>query len=184
MTPGRPTGVYLVPSRPSREGQVVFSEKIDSNLERSDYVKRPGDDQFILFYRHGRSIGPTLGHHRQLVLINDYAATQGCNVVIADLNTRKNWNIDSAATERYRTTANPDARLVIVPEAYGFSPSDREVLIGMDLVYISVPTAELADEVGRTYARCWYVVDSSSGRVLHEYRTNQPPSCWWIYGNE
>ena len=177
----RPAGVDLRPSEVSHEGHFEFSETFDPNTyERREYVKRPGDKEPVFYYKHGRSIAPTMGHHRRLVLINDYSATKACNVIIADIETHKNWNIDSFAMEMYRKNANPDQGLLIVPEAYAFSPNDEEVLIGMDLIYVSAPTGELVRQVRKTYKRWWYVVNSSSGRVLHEYRTNQPPPCWWV----
>lgn len=101
--------------------------------------------------------------------------------MISDLKSRKWWNVSSRAVRAYGQGAKPDPRLVIIPQGYGISPSDRKVLIGMDLIYISVPSAELASKVSETYHRWWYVVASSSGRILHVYRKNKPPSCWWAY---
>jgi hypothetical protein len=182
VTPGQPAGAYLRPSEPTRQRQFLFSEKFDPNTyERKVYVKRPNDKAPVLFYVHGRDIAPTIGHHERLVVINDYFATKGCRVMIADLKTHKSWNIDSRAMESYTRNAKPDPHLIIIPEAYGFSPCDREVLIGMDLIYVSGPTAGLAGELGKTYKRRWYVVDSARGHILHEYRTNTPPPCWWVY---
>lgn len=177
----RACGVYLRASAPTYEGKFKFTEKFDQRTyERWDFVERPSDNQPVLFYHHGRSIAPTMGHQGRFVLINDYSATKACEVVIADLESHKKWNIDTQAVQMYQSNAKPDGGLIIIPEAYGLSPDDQEVLIGMDLIYVSVPTGELEGELHKTYKRWWYVVDSSGGRVLHEYRITQPPPCWWV----
>jgi hypothetical protein len=182
IKPGRRVGAYLRSSEPTRRGKFEFFEKFNpKTYERKDYIEGPGLKKPVLYYIHNRGISPSIGRRGRLVLINDYFATEGCKVMVSDLKTHKWWNISSRAVQAYNRNANPYPGLVIVPEGYGFSPSDRRVLIGMDLIYTDVPTAEHASRAGRTFKRYWYVVTSSSGRILHEYRTSKPPACWWVY---
>ena len=100
--------------------------------------------------------------------------------MVADLQTHRDWQIDQAAAQMYRQAAAPDDRLIIVPEAYSFSPDDTKVLIGMDLVDLSVATAQEAAQVSNLYKKWWFVVDTSSGRVLREYRTLEIPKRWYL----
>jgi hypothetical protein len=99
---------------------------------------------------------------------------------VADLQTHRDWQIDQAAAQRYRQAAAPDNRLIVLPEAYSFSPDDTKVLIGMDLVDLSVATAQEAAQVSNLYKKWWFVVDTSSGRVLREYRTVEIPKRWYL----
>ena len=92
------------------------------------YFKRDGDKE-ILFYIHHRLIVITLGHHRRLVLINDWEATKSGKVVIANLSSGTTKQIDRQALSMYRRRVMPDGRLWIVAEAYEFSPDDKQVLI-------------------------------------------------------
>jgi hypothetical protein len=89
--------------------------------------------------------------------------------------------IDQPAIEMYRRNAHPDDRLVVIPQAYAFSRDDRQVLIHMELIYISVPTEprELVERLNKSYRDWWYVVDSMTGRVLREYRTNRISQRRW-----
>jgi hypothetical protein len=102
--------------------------------------------------------------------------------MIADLALHKTRQVDHPATEMYRRGARPDNRLIITPQAYAFSPDDKQVLINMELIYISVPAepSALAERLNRSYKNWWYVVDSTSGRVLREYRTSKTPTRWWV----
>ena len=156
--------------------QIVPSEK---NYTRKAYIKRNGDKESRLFYTHGRQIVVTLGHLRSLVLINDSAATKSGKVVVANLRSGAKRQIDSEALKMYRTHAAPDRRLWIVPEAYGFSPHDRQVLVKMVKEDVSAATAEESGRASQTYKEWWYVVCSRNGQVVREYRTNKIPLRWW-----
>src|SRR6266536_393175 len=146
---------------------------------RSAYIKRDGDREPHLFYTHGRQIVVTLGHRRSLVLINDWEATKFGKVVVANLRSGEKRQIDSGALKMYRRHARPDRRLRIVPEAYGFSPHDRQVLIKMVKEGVSAVTAEESARSSKTYKEWWYVVRSGNGQVEREYRTNKIPQRWW-----
>ena len=100
--------------------------------------------------------------------------------MVADLQAHRDWQIDQAAAQRYRQAAAPDNRLIVLPEAYSFSPDDTKVLIGMYLVDLSVATAQEAAQVSNLYKKWWFVVDTSSGRVLREYRTVEIPKRWYL----
>lgn len=156
-------------------------EVTEPNNARRAYIKRDTDSKWRPFYPIERSIDVTLGNRRRLVLINDCPATKFCKVMVADLTSHKSKQIDQPAIETYRRHAHPDNRLIIVPQAYSFSPDDRQALINMELIYISVPAEprELAKMLNRSYRNWWYIVDSVTGRVLREYRTNQIPKRWW-----
>ena len=131
-----------------------------------------------LIYSHQRGISLTVGHQGHSVLINDYFAPKTCKVVTIDLDTGGVREIDSAAVKEYARSANPDSRLIIVPDAQSVSPDDRQVLIKMELICVSVPTAEQAGKVGKTFKPRWYAADSNSGQVLLEYGTGQFPKDW------
>jgi len=117
------------------------------------------------------------------VLINDNNGSKSNKVVVVKINASEAEQIDSQAIETYKRNASPDARLIIVPEAYAFSPTDKEVLLKMELIYVGVPFEERAsaDRVRKSFKPWWYVVDSRTGNVTHEYRTNRLPKHWWIY---
>jgi len=145
------------------------------------YIKRDGDRKWIPFFVRERSVLMTLGNRRRLVLINDCPATKFCKVMIADLASHKSRQVDQPAIEMYRRDARMDNRLIIIPQAYAFSPDDKQVLINMELIHISVSAEprELVDRLNGIYKNWWYVVDSVSGRVLREYRTGLIPRRWW-----
>ena len=145
------------------------------------YIKTGGDRKWIPFFVSERYVLVTLGNRRRLVLINDCPATKFCKVMIADLASHKSRQVDQPAIEMYRRGARLDNRLIIIPQAYAFSPDDKQVLINMELIYISVPAEprELVERLNRSYKNWWYVVDSVSGRVLREYRTPIIPRRWW-----
>jgi hypothetical protein len=146
---------------------------------RCVFIRRDFDKTPIRFYVHHRSIDVTMGHRKQLVLINDDLATKSAIVVVANLNSRLNKEIDRRAVSTYRRHAKPDRRLWIVPEAYEFSPNDHQVLMKMVMEYVSVATKEEAVAAARTYKEWWYSVDSQTGRVIREYRTRRIPKTWW-----
>ena len=176
-----PSLVGLRPGEELRLRDARFTESFDSSTYvRTDFIQRRRDRKPVPFFTHQRGISVTLAHAQRFVLINDYFATKGCRVMVADLQTHRDWQIDQAAAQMYRQAAAPDDRLIIVPEAYSFSPDDTKVLIGMDLVDLSVATAQEAAQVSNLYKKWWFVVDTSSGRVLREYRTVEIPKRWYL----
>ena len=156
-------------------------EVAEPNSAPKVYIKPDGDRRWIPFFVRERYVLVTLGNRRRLVLINDCPATKFCKVMIADLATHKTRQVDQPAIEMYRRDARPDNRLIVISQAYAFSPDDRQVLIKMELIYVSVPAEprELVERLNRGYQNWWYVVDSISGRVLREYRTSMIPTRWW-----
>jgi len=171
---------FREPGKIYRVADFELWQTLDSeNYERKVFLRKLGEKSARLIYRHHREISLTVGRQGRTVLINDYAATKTCKVVTVDLATGQVSAIDSAAVKEYARSTSPDSRLVIVPEAQGFSPDDRQVLIKIKLIYISVPDAEQAETVGSTFKPRWYSVDSNSGRVLREYRSEQSPRDWW-----
>src|SRR5207248_3337427 len=105
--------------------------------------------------------------------------TKSGKVVTANLSSGTTKQIDRDALSMYRRRVRPDRRLWIVPEAYEFSPDDRQVLIKMVKEDVSAATAEESRLASRTYRERWYAVDSRSGKVVHEYQTAKVPLKWW-----
>jgi hypothetical protein len=138
----------------------------ENNSDLSAYIKRDGDKEPRLFYTHHRQIVVTLGHRRSLVLINDWEATHSGKVVVANLRSGEKRQIDLLALKMYRRYAAPDRRLWIVPEAYGFSPDDSQVLLKMVKEDVSAVTAEESAQSSKTYKEWWYVVGSGNGQVV------------------
>jgi len=152
-------------------------------LTRNDYIKRKADKKWTLFYRHERAVVVTLGHRGNLVLINDNEASKSNKVVVVNLDTTETKQVDLQAITTYKRNGSSDGPMMIVPEAYAFSPTDKEALIKMALIDVSVPFEERASAIRlrKSYKPWWYVVDSRTGGVKHEYRTNRLPKRWWIY---
>jgi hypothetical protein len=179
---GNATWVGLKPGVTYRLEGYEVSEYItpgEKNYTRCAYIKRDGDKEPRLFYTHGRQIVVTLGHRRSLVLINDWEATKSSKVVTVNLRSGKKRQIDSAALKMYRQHAAPDRHLWIVPEAYGFSPHDSQVLLKMFKEDVSAATEAESARASQTYKEWWYVVCSRNGQVVREYRTNKIPRTWW-----
>lgn len=142
------------------------------------YLKRDGEKE-ILIYIHHRLIVITLGHRRRLVLINDWEATKSGKVAVANLSLGTTKQIDRQARDMYRRRVSPDRRLWIVPEAYEFSPDDRQVLIKMVNENVSAATAAESRLASKTYRERWYAVNSQSGKVVREFQTAKVPGKWW-----
>jgi hypothetical protein len=178
------TWVGLKPNELFRLKRYEVTEEINpATLLRIDYIKRKKDKKSILFYTHGRGIVVTLGHAAHLLLINDNEASKSNRVVVFNLDTNETKRVDIQAIESYKRNASPDGRMIIIPEAYAFSPTDKQMLIKMELIYLSLPFEErgLANRLRRSYKPWWYVVDSIDGKVTHEYRTSRLPKRWWKY---
>ena len=153
-----------------------------STNTRNVYIQRREDEELVLIYAHERSVDATLGHHSQVVLINDYFATKACNVVVADIDSKKNWKIDEEAYQQYLQTAPKEwFPHHVIPEAIGFSPDDKMVLIAMK----SSCVASCPEEAGRfeEHFKLWScVVDSANGALLKVYKTNGiVPHDWWQF---
>ena len=179
---GGSTWVELKPAEIFRLKRYEVKEKIEA-FTRRDYIKRKVDKKWILFYKHERGIVVTLGHRGHLVLINDNEASKSNKVVVSNLDTTETKQVDLQAIKTYKRNGSSDGPMIIVPEAYAFSPTDKEALIKMALIDVSVPFEERASAIRlrKSYKPWWYVVDSRTGVVKHEYRTNRLPKRWWIY---
>lgn len=153
--------------------------RVDGEWFLCNFLKRDFDKQPIRFYLHHRVIEVTLGHRKQLVLINDFEATKSSKVVVANLTSGTKKQIDKQALEMYRQHAKPDHRLWIAPEAYEFSPNDKQILIKMVLDDVSAATAEESIAASRRYREWWYAVDSKTGKVICEFRKKKSPATWW-----
>ena len=143
------------------------------------FVKRANDKAPTQFYMHHRAILVTLGHRKQLVLINDWEASKSGTVLVANLNSGVNTKIDRQARLMYQRHVKPDHRLWIVPQAFEFSPDDRKVLLRMVEEDVSAANQQDSIKASRTYRDWWYSVNSQTGRVSREYRANKIPNKWW-----
>lgn len=161
------------------KGFDVYEEFNPANYVRKDYIKRPIDKKAIHFYTHGRGISMTLGHKRRLVLIEDDEATKSSKVMVVDLQTGEQKKIDTLASKRFEEQTSPNPALIVVPVPYAFSPDDTQVLIKMELIYISVATPDLVECIKHTFRQRWYAVNSKSGRVLRVFRGKRTPEGWW-----
>lgn len=165
-----------------RNGYKMVQRFDSSTYVRSVYIQRKTDKKPILFYTHGRRIEAILGHQGQLALINDYFATKACKVMVADIDSAKNWPIDQTARKQHMRIA-PKQWLphYAIPKAIAFSPDDKMVLIVMKSGYIA-GTVEEAREFGKRFKLWSYVVDSTNATVLHTYQTNGIVPCdWWKF---
>ena len=179
---GGTTWVGLQTGKSFQLKEYEITEEINpSTLIRKDYIKRRTDKRPILFYTHYRAIETTLGHRGHHLLINDNEASKSNKVMIVNLDNKEVRRIDLAAIAMYRRNASPDGRLIIVPEAHAFSPTDKQVLIKMELISISAPFDEkaLSNRLKKFYKQWWYVVDRSDGQVKREHRTSKLPKDWW-----
>lgn len=181
-----PQGISKIIAPISADAKVFqkkgYSLKSEIGIDgaRKNYIKRDKDKDWILFYIDYRAIFTTLGHQKRLILINDYEASKSSKVVVTDLTLHKATQIDLPAMKIYRRNVHPDKRLYINPDAHAFSPDDRQTLIEIKLSDVSASTEEESKQAIKTYKVRWYVVDSLSGRVLQEYRTNNIPQRWWV----
>lgn len=142
------------------------------------FIRRDFDKEPILFFVHHRSVSVTLGHRKYLVLINDWLATKSGRVVVANLKSGIDAEVDRQVLSMYRRHAKPDRRLWVVPEAYEFSPDDRKILIRIVAADVSAATGEDSIKAFKTYKDWWYSVNSRTGRVIHEYRTSRIQRHW------
>jgi hypothetical protein len=128
-------------------------EETDADGIRREYIRRTKDGAWIPFYTNERSVLVTLGHRKRLVLVNDCPATKSCKVVVVNLASRNRRQIDRSATKAYMRHTSPDKRVIIIPQAYAFSPDDSKVLINMELIYVSAPAEQRQLVDGIQYRR-------------------------------
>lgn len=120
-----------------------------------------------------------LGHSRQIVLINDHAATKFTRVVVATISDGSAVDVGSQAMEQYQREVKPDWRLEVNPEGYALSPDDRQVLVRIALIYLSVQTPKEAADLAKTFQPRWYVVDTRDGHILKTFSGENPPASWY-----
>lgn len=161
------------------QGFDIYEEFDPANYVRKDYIKRSDYKKPILFYTHGRGISMTLGHKRRLALIEDEEATKSVKVMVVDLKKGEQKKIDTLASKRFKEETLPNPALIVVPVPYAFSPDDAQVLIKMELIYISVATPDSAECIEHTFKQRWYAVSSKSGRVLRVFPGKEMPAGWW-----
>lgn len=156
-----------------------FFRILTTNNERFEYVQRLSDEKPILFYQHERAISPVLGNLGRLMLVDDMPATKTSNVYMIDLKTGKKWSIDNDVYNLTNQKLDTNTFLVFANPA-GFSPDDSKILIRMPIGYV-MPEGEKEGEIMRKYGRPVYVVDSETGKILHEYDQENVPEKWWEY---
>jgi len=168
------------PHRVVPASEYIFQEDFDpENLERRVYLRRPGEQERRLIFIHSRGISECFGPNGRLALINSFPATKIEEVYAVDLASTKSWRIDRQAMDLYKERARPNPASIIVPNGEDLSARDDEALLRIDMIYASVPTPEQAEQLQKAFQQWWYVVDSYTGNVLHEYRS-PPPMKWWV----
>jgi hypothetical protein len=153
---------------------------ITTNYQHFEYVQRDSDKNPILFYKHERAIEPILGNFGKLMLVDDFPATKSSNVYVIDLKTGKKWSID---TDIYSLTNHKldTNNFMVFAQPIGFSPDDSKVLIKMPIGYLMSMDKEQQDAVIKKYGSPSYVVDSKTGKILHEYDQENLSEKWWLY---
>lgn len=122
-----------------------------------------------------------VGHRDRLLLIDDSCATKCERVLVGDADTGKTWRVDEPAMETYKRNFSPAPNLIITAYPIDFSPDDRQVLLSVRLVYVSVGSAGEAGSVAMTFVKVWYAVNSESGLVSGEYRSDPSHENWWVH---
>ncbi len=162
-----------------QHGPYRFTQKYDAEtLVGRIYFEREKDAEPRLIFTNQRGVEFLISHRGGLALINYTQSTKDFEVYVADTSTGKNWRIDEQALRMFLRDSGADPSLIVVAGGEALSPDDRQALLSMNLIYISVGTAEEAEQKGKTFKKWWYVVSTSTGQVLHEYRTPSVPRAW------
>lgn len=119
-----------------------------------------------------------IGHRGEQALINYYVSSKAFEVYAASLASGGHWRVDEKALQAFSRNSGADPSLIIVAAGEALSPDDREILLSINLVYISVSTPEEADQKFKTFKKWWYAVSTSTGQVVHEYRMAAVPPDW------
>ena len=160
-------------------GQYKLTQKYDSDTGVGQiYIEREKDGEPRLIFTNRRAAEFLIGHRGGLALINYAAATKDFEVYIANIRTGQSWRIDEQALRMFAHDSGADPSLITVAAGEALSPDDQEALLSMNLIYISVSTSEEAEQRGKTFKKWWYAVSTSTGQVLHEYRTLSMPEAW------
>lgn len=164
-----------------QHGPYRFTQKYDpAAFEGQIYIQRKADEKPRLIFEDQRGLELLMGHRGVLALINCVQSTKDGKVYVADTNTGKNWRIDEQALRMFLQNSGADPSLIVVAEGDALSADDRQALLSMDLIYISVSTAEEAEQKGKTFKEWRYAVSTSTGQVLHEFRTSSVPKEWLV----
>jgi len=163
-----------------RQGPYRLTQKYDpETMEGQIYIEREKDAEPRLIFTNRRAVEFFIGHRGGLALVNYTQATKALfEVYVADTSTGKNWRIDEQALRMFLQDSGADPSLIVVADGEALSPDDRQALLSMNLNYISVSTAEEAEQKGKTFHKRWYAVSTSTGQVLREYRTSSVPRTW------
>ena len=146
--------------------------------EAALYIEHEKDAAPRLIFTNHRAVEFFIGNRGRLALVNSTQATKDFEVYVADTSTGKNWRIDEQALRMFLQDSGADPSLIVIADGEALSPDDRQALLSMNLIYISVSTAEEAEQKGKTFHKWWYAVSTSTGQVLHEYRTSSVPRTW------
>jgi hypothetical protein len=164
------------PSFSVSSGSYTFTQKYERDAAEI-YVKRDHGEPLLIFWNQGYA-ELLIGHHGEHCLVNYYAATKDFEVFGTNLATGTNGRIDQQALRMFSADSGADPSLLIVAAGEALSADDRQALLSVNLIYISVGTKEEAKRAGKTFKKWWYAVNSSTGQVLHEFRAASVPSEW------
>jgi len=143
----------------------IFS---DTDGKKYLLVRSPRTKKLALCYSYGnRFIDLKLGHKRRLVLIVERSAKGGMTAV-ADIDTGKSWRVDAEADRQYEQNAKPDPQSVWYLQGRELAPDDSRILL------------RAVCELTSTEPLIWcYSVETKTGKVLREFRAENPPKEWW-----
>jgi hypothetical protein len=162
-----------------QQGPYRLTQRYDSNtLTGRVYIQRENDAEPRLIFTNDRAAEFLIGHQGELALINCTKATKDYEVYVANMGTGESWRIDQQALQMFSRDSGADPSLIVVAAGEALSPDDQEALLSIKLIYISVSTREEAGRASKTFKPWWYAVNTSTGQVLHEYRTTSVPRAW------
>lgn len=162
-----------------QHGAYRFIQKFDpQSLTGQIYIQRQGQKELRQIFANRRAVEFLLGRRGELALVNYIQSTKDLEVYVADVSRGKNWRIDQQALRMFFKNSGADPSLMVVARGEALSPDDQQALLSMNLIYISVSTAEEAEQKGKTFKKWWYGVSTSTGQVLHEYQTPSVPRPW------
>ena len=148
------------------------------NLVGRIFIQREKDAEPRLIFTNQRGVEFLIGHRGELALINSMQSTKGYEVYVTNFGTGESRRIDEQALRMFSHNSGADPSLLNVAAGEALSPDDQEALLAIKLIYISVSTREEAGRAGKTFKKWWYAVSTSTGQVLHEYRTISVPAEW------
>jgi hypothetical protein len=141
--------------------------------QTGNFVMRKKDPGPIFYYHHCRRMLSTLSKSGRLLLIHDFNCTDCLDVYVLDLETMKRCDIRRIVDGVFRKYAKYFTHASMAE----LSPDERRIMISVSSI---VSDRERQENGGVEIVRT-YVLDSHSGKILHEYANRDFPEKWWEY---